>query len=314
MSAAPVMTSMVQSQYAAAPTMTSMYNNGASVYMPAQTMAAPVVTETVSASMVMAAPQVVTAPTAVVQSPSYVAAPVAAAQTTVVKAPSFVAAPLPVAVSFSQTRPPIVKLTEGLVTPAKIEEERLAYERALAAQLKKQSDAVFAESELKKQMMDQARKTQMAQFELQLDEQYKLACLQVDQDALRLVDGLKEAAITQQTAREENAARAVADYNKKLSLDEYQEKSWNVQKQWYDQEQKLVGEYEAAMKSGAGILGSMNVAQVNVGAPAQYASYAAAPQYVSQPQYASYAATQYGATVPTTFVAAPTVVETVTVA
>ena len=43
----------------------------------------------------------------------------------------------------------------------------------------------------------------------------KLSLLQVDSEALMTVDGLKEAAITQQTSREEAAARAVADYNKK---------------------------------------------------------------------------------------------------
>merc|ERR1719460_1623662 len=99
-----------------------------------------------------------------------------------------------------------------------------------------------------------------------------------------MVDGLKEAAITQQTAREEAAARAIADYKKKQSLEEYQQKSWTVQKNWFDQEQKLMGEYDAAMASGQKILGNFNAGQVNVAAPVQYASYAAAPQYVAAPQ------------------------------
>jgi len=239
------MTSMVvtgaQPQYAAAPTMTSMYmpqSAGTSMYMPAQTMmAAPTVVET------FAAPQVVetfAAPQVIVQSPSYVAAPV------VVQAPSFVAAPLAV---FGMPAP--VKMTDGLVTPDKIEAERIAYEKALAAQLKKQSDAVMEECKIKKQMMDQAAKTQLAEFQLQTEETYKMNCLQVDQEAQTLVNGLKEAAITQQTTREELAAIAVADYKKKAALEEAAVKSWQLQKQWHDAEVKMAAEYQKVAKAGA---------------------------------------------------------------
>merc|ERR1719453_1410784 len=112
------------------------------------------------------------------------------------------------------------KLTAGLVTPDKIESERKAYEVALAAQLKKQSDAVMEELNIKKKMLDQEAKTRLAEFQLQTEETYKMQCLQVDQEAQTLVNGLKEAAITQQTAREEAAAIAVADYKKKAALEE----------------------------------------------------------------------------------------------
>merc|ERR1719181_142294 len=198
-------------------------------------MPAPTVVETVAAPTVV---ETVAAPQIVQAAPSYVAAP------TVVKAPSFVAAPVvaaPVVEVIEFPVPVPVKLTEGLVPPEKIEAERLAYEKALAAQLKKQSDAAFAEADLKKKMMEQAKTTQLAQYKLQVEEQLKLACLAAEQEAMMMVDGLKEAAITQQTLREEAAARAVADYNKKKSLEEYQVKSWQVQKDWFDKEQKLNG-------------------------------------------------------------------------
>merc|ERR1711939_132925 len=103
--------------YAAAPTMTSMYATpGPSMYMP---------TATVPTTTAVAAPVATT---------TAVAAPVS--MTTA--APSYVAAP-----QFAMPAP--VSLTAGLVEPAKLEAERVAYEKALAGQLDKQSKAVFEE-------------------------------------------------------------------------------------------------------------------------------------------------------------------------
>ena len=47
---------------------------------------------------------------------------------------------------------------------------RSAYEQALAAQLKKQSDAALAEASIKKQMMEQTAKKQLAEYQLQIEE------------------------------------------------------------------------------------------------------------------------------------------------
>ena len=84
-----------------------------------------------------AAPMVETIAAPAVQ---YTSAPV------VTQAPSFVAAPQVVETvvagpQFGMPQPR--SLTEGLVTPAKLEQERLAYEKALEAQLGKQSTAVL---------------------------------------------------------------------------------------------------------------------------------------------------------------------------
>merc|ERR1719183_3249952 len=214
------MTSMyaTPATYAAAPAMTSMYATpGASMYMPATTVAAPTVVEAV------AAPQyAMPAPTMV----ETIAAP---------GAQFMVPAPR--------------KLTEGMTEPAKLEAERVAYEKALAAQLKKQSDATLAEAEIKKKMMEQTAKTQLAQYQLQIEEQLKMSCLQVDQEAQNLINGLKEAAITQQTAREEQAAIAAAGYMKAKALEEFGFKSYKLQKEWFDKESQLTAQYQEAMKA-----------------------------------------------------------------
>jgi len=238
MIAAPTYAYGASGAYAAAPTMTSMY-------------ASP------SASMFMPATTTVAQPQYVQQQPQYVQQQPQYVQQQVYAAP---AVQPNLQGGFVYDGPAPTKLTEGLVPPAKVEIERIAYEKALAAQLKKQSDAVFAEAAIKKQMLEQATKTQLAQFQLQAEEQLKLSLLQVDSEALMVVDGLKEAAITQQTTREEAAARAVADYNKKASLDEYAQKSYEVQKSWYDKETALAAEYQKVMADGSNALNLTGIA------------------------------------------------------
>merc|ERR1712072_231928 len=79
----------------------------------------------------------------------------------------------------------------------------------------------------------------------------KMQCLQVDQEAQTMLNGLQEAAIQQKTAREETAAIAVADYNKKKALEDMAAKSYQLQKTWYDNEMRLTAEYQKVMKAGS---------------------------------------------------------------
>ncbi len=100
-------------------------------------------------------------------------------------------------------------------------------------------------------MLQQAAKTQIAQFTIQTEEQCRMACLQTEREALNTVNGLKEAAILQQTGMEERAAIAVADYNKKKALEDMSMKSYALQKQWFDGEAKLMHDYQRTMQAGA---------------------------------------------------------------
>merc|ERR1719181_151171 len=147
--------------------------------------------------------------------------------------------------------PPPKPLTQGLVAPPKLQEEKAAYEKALAAQLEKQSNAVLQEAKIKQEMLQQAAKTQIAQFTVSTEEKCKMMCLQAEREALQQVNGLKEAAILQQTQLEERAAIATADYNKKAALEEMAKKSYALQKQWFDGEAKLMYDYQKTMQAGA---------------------------------------------------------------
>jgi len=225
--------------------MTSMYATpGASMYMPAaQAYAAPTMVETV------AAPQYTMA------APSYVAAP----QIQYAAQPQVVEYAAPVA-QFMVPAP--VNLTAGMVEPAKLDAERVAYEKALAAQLKKQSDATLQEASIKKAMMEQTAKKQLAEYQLQIEEQLKMACLQLDQEAQNLINGLKEAAITQQTAREEQGAIAAASYIKAKALEDFSVKSYQLQKTWFDKETQLNAEYQKVMQAGSKSVVTSAVPQV----------------------------------------------------
>merc|ERR1719454_2567293 len=127
--------------------------------------------------------------------------------------PSMVAPPVP-------QIPAPQKLTQGMPPPPQLEAERQAYENALKAQLEKQCAAVMEESKVKQAMIKQAAETQKQQTILQIDEKAAIDCMKVEHEAVNMVNGLKEAAITQQTMQEERCAVAVAEFNKKKAMEE----------------------------------------------------------------------------------------------
>lgn len=224
--ALPAMTSMY-TPYAAAPSVFSQYAPATAAQFPTPAVSTYAPVTTVPATVTTATPATVA-----------IAAPAAV--------PSFV--PAPAIAPFAVPAP--VSLTAGLSEPAKLEAEKNAYEQALAAQLDKQSKAVMEEAKIKKAMLEQTAKSQLEQYKLQVDETYKMACLQIDRERDQMVTGLKEAAILQQTSTEERAAVAIADYNKKKAIEDMAAKSYQLQKQWYDGEAKLVAQYQATKQAG----------------------------------------------------------------
>lgn len=181
-------------------------------------------------------------------------------------APSMVPAPMtmsvaapaqvPVASSYAAPTgnfalPQPTSLTQGLPTHAMINTERIAYEKALDAQLQKQSVALLEEAKIKKQYMEVESRKKVAEFNLQVDEQVKMSQMRIDQEAQTQICGLQEAAITQITQKEEFAALATHEYAVKKAKEDMAFKSYNLQKQWYEQETKLTGEYQAALARGA---------------------------------------------------------------
>jgi len=97
-------------------------------------------------------------------------------------------------------------------------------------------------------MVDQQAKTQLAQFQLQMEEQLKMSCLQVDQEASQMCSALQEAAITQQTARYEQTAVQVSDFTKKKAMEDMAAQSWQVQKQWFEKEVQMTAKYQQMMR------------------------------------------------------------------
>lgn len=143
-----------------------------------------------------------------------------------------------------------VSLTEGLPKPEMMEKQKAQYEVALKGQLDKQSKAVIEEAEIQKKMMQATAKQQLEQYKLQVEEQVAMAMMQIDQQAQNTCAGLKEAAITQQTAMEEKAALAIMEYKKTFAIQEMAKKSAALQQGYYEQEMKLAKDYEQAMKKG----------------------------------------------------------------
>jgi len=232
----------------ATPGQQSMYMPSSSVMIPQQpgmveTVAFPGGVETVPLSMQMV-PQM-----QMVAQPSYSYVP--PPQQVEYAQPSMLMSQTPAAPAPAFAGQGPQRLTDGLPEPAKVEAEKVAYERALDAQLKKQSDAVLAEGKLKKAMMEQTAKMQLGQFQLQIEEQLKMASMQVDAEADTMIRGLEESAIMQKTNMQERAAMTIADYVKKKAIEDCNKKSYDVQRQFYEAEVKLTAQYQQARQAGA---------------------------------------------------------------
>merc|ERR1711959_490753 len=98
-----------------------------------------------------------------------------------------------------------------------------------------------------------------------VDENCVMSCLQVDREAQTTVNGLREAAIMQQTSQEERAAVMIADYNKRKAMEDMAIKSAQLQKQWYDGEAKLMAQYQAVMQAGSKAVVTPQMPQLPVG-------------------------------------------------
>merc|ERR1719298_203397 len=120
--------------------------------------------------------------------------------------------------------PPPVSRIAGLAPPEKLVAEKDAYDKALDAQL--------------------------AEFQLQAEEQCKMGCFQVDREAQTMVNGLTEAAIIQRTSVDERMALGIAEHKKLFALEQMEKKSYALKKQWYESEAKFTYDYQKVMQAG----------------------------------------------------------------
>jgi len=172
-----------------------------------------------------------------------VAAPVAEVAAPAASAPSFSFPPFPM--------PAPVSMTAGLPTPEKLAAERTGYDKALDAQLAKQSNAVMEEAKIKQAMLKQACTNQIAQRTLELEEKCKMDCFDVERQAMTMVNGLKEAAIIKRTEIEEGAAIKIAEFKKKSALEQMDKESYTLKKEWFEKEAKFTYEYQKVMQAGS---------------------------------------------------------------
>lgn len=211
-------------------------------------------------------------PAGVVASPpSYVPGP---PTTAVYAAPVEGPGPLQQASSF-------INLTAGMPSPDKLKGQSDAYGKALEGQLKKQSEGVIEEATIKKQMLEEQFKRDMAQYMLQVEERLQMAQLQVDKEAQAQLMGLQEAAINRKTVMEEEAALKSAGYAKAKAMEEMLNRSKQVNKQFMQAEAKLTAEYQKVMRAGARSIAPGGVPMV----PEMAAQYAA-PAYAT-PTYSA---------------------------
>jgi len=142
-------------------------------------------------------------------------------------------------------------LISNLTPPERLDQDKAAYEKALEEQLQKQSEAVMKESEIKQEMLKVATQTRIEKYKLQQEEAYKIACTNVQREAQNTCSGLREAAILEKTKLDERHAMMVFDFQKKKAQEELNARSYQLKKEWFDGEARLMHEYKKVMGKNA---------------------------------------------------------------
>jgi hypothetical protein len=207
--------------------------------------AAPVTAAKIAAAPVAAAPVAAAPVAAATVKPVPVVAP-AQVVTAAPKGSPVVSAPR--AASF--TVPPPRALTEGIPDPVAINKQKDGYSKSLDYQLKQGTEALLAQGQVKKELIEQSYRSQLAEYKLQVEAQLQLSSLQVDQQVQAQVSALQEAAILQKTLLEEKAAYALMDYQKRKALEDHGVKAYEVQRKYHLAEMKLLSEYQKVRKAG----------------------------------------------------------------
>eukprot|EP00427_Karlodinium_veneficum_P025705 CAMPEP_0169104060 /NCGR_PEP_ID=MMETSP1015-20121227/23053_1 /TAXON_ID=342587 /ORGANISM="Karlodinium micrum, Strain CCMP2283" /LENGTH=290 /DNA_ID=CAMNT_0009165311 /DNA_START=39 /DNA_END=911 /DNA_ORIENTATION=+ len=146
----------------------------------------------------------------------------------------------------SFTLPPPRKMTEGFPDPDTIAKQREGYAKSLDLQLKEGTDAVVAQGKAQKDMIEQNGKLQLAEYQLQVEAQMKMSSVHVDQQVQSIVMALQEAALQQKTLLEEKAAYAIRDYEKRKALDEVSTRAYQLRKEYFEGELKLLDDLQKA--------------------------------------------------------------------
>lgn len=146
----------------------------------------------------------------------------------------------------SFTLPPPRRMTEGIPDPDAIAKQKEGYSKSLDMQLKQGTEAVIAQGKVQKDLIEQSGQQKLAEYQLQVEAEMKMSSVHVDQQVQTIVMALQEAALQQKTLLEEKAAFAIRDYEKRKALDEVSLRAYQLQKEYFEGESKLLDDLQRA--------------------------------------------------------------------
>jgi hypothetical protein len=173
-------------------------------------------------------------------------------------------------------------LTKGMPDVPTIESQGAAVAAAVDAELKAKTDAIVQEASTKKKMLEENAKLRLAEKQLQVEGNLKVAQCNVDKEAQMQILSMQEQALTNKTLYEENAAVAFAEQQKVKAMAEMAAASQKIAKEFADAEMKLSAQYQAVRGAGlkAGVVtpGMPTVPTPGVPGTAMVMPYGAVPQ------------------------------------
>merc|ERR1719343_860456 len=151
---------------------------------------------------------------------------------------SFVGAPvMPAMLAMERPR----SLTAGMPDPASIDHQKHQYSRAIDLELQKEAQQVQALAQREKQMLMMRSQQEKAQSYVTIDQYATYGNMYVDDQTLAEVAYLQEESAQHRQVLEQQASALSLEYNQKKSQEDMMMRQYQIQKQYYDNSQRLNG-------------------------------------------------------------------------
>jgi len=231
-----------------------------------------------------------------------VVAPAAMAPVKPVAAQSLPVAPIPIPTTYTTAIPtttvapvamplvppaPVGKLTEGFPDPQCLSKQKDDYAKSIDDQLKENEKSLEAQVKQQKELLHQNAEKQKAQYLLAVDQQVKQQELLMSQKYNEQLLWLQQDAQQKRVSLQRQVSTLEMEYRHRKTQEDYMQQSYQIQKDNYDAQVKLMTELKELQESA---VPQVAAAQVQGPAATRPASYAppGAPATARIPLPASY--------------------------
>jgi len=170
-------------------------------------------------------------------------------------------------------------LTDGVATPASVEQQKRAYAQALATQLEEGKRTIKEQSDQAKAILQQQAEEKKLQYAMQIDQQLLEQEMNLNQQTHQQVMQLTQVAFHQKSLLEAQASKLTMEFQQRKMQEALEEKKYALQLRQCDLQERMQQQMRDR-QYGGGRPGAGGMAQQD-----QYAAAAPSAAMASQPAY-----------------------------